>query len=107
MRIKFTLSERETIGIGVYQTTYETNIKLDNYPACGRLLERIEEMVLSQLGSSIEEAGRDSAYSMGLVVTRKRDLGMLLPGDNYSLVITESGCVKRLERGFQLQGDDL
>lgn len=107
MRVKFTFFEREAIGVGVYQTIYETNIRMENYPACGLLKGKLEEKLLAQFGSSLEEAEKDEAYSLNFIVSRKRDLGVLLPGDNYSLIITESGCIKRLERSFQIQGDDI
>lgn len=107
MRAKFTFYEKEALGIGVYQIVYETNIRMETYPACAMLKEKLEEKVLERLGCTLEASREDKAYSMDFIVPRKRDLGVLLPGENYSVVITCSNCIKRLERSFFIQGDDI
>jgi len=105
MRIKCTFFEKEIIGIGIYRIIYETNIRMDDYPACGMLKDKLEPLILEKMGCTVEEAREDDAYSLDFIVRRKKDLGILLPGDNYSLVITAGKCIKRMERAFQIQGD--
>ena len=103
MRIKYSFLEKEIIGIGVYRISYETNIRMEDYPACAMLKEKTEEKVLSQFGATLQEAREDSSYSMDYIVRKKAQLGVSVPGDNYTLVITSSKTIKRMERTFQIQ----
>ena len=105
MRIKFSFLERDIIGVGVYRILYETNIRMEDMPAFAQLRDRIEERVLQELGTTKEETSQDKAYSMDFIVRKKPQLGVSLPGDNYTLVVTSSTAVKRLKRTFTLQED--
>lgn len=105
MRIKFSFLEKESIGIGVSRIMYETNLRLDEMPGFAALKEKIEERVLNELGTSREEASKDKSYSMDLIVRKKPQLGVPLPGDNYTLAITTSTAVKRLVTTFIIQED--
>ena len=103
MRIKFSFIEREIIGVGVYRILYETNIRMEDMPGFAALKDRIEEKVLNELGTTKEEASLDNAYSMDFIVRKKPQLGVSLPGDNYTLVVTSSTSVKRLVKVFTIQ----
>lgn len=105
MRIKFTFLEKEIIGVGVYRIMYETSVRMEEMPGFAKLKEQVEERVLQVLGTTLEEAKADSAYSMDFIVRKKPQLGVSLPGDNYTLVVTTSTSIKRIERSFTLQED--
>ena len=105
MKIKFSFLEREIIGIGAYRVCYETNIRHEEMPGFGHIKDRIEERILLEFGTSLEEAMEDKAYSMTFIVRKKPQLGLSMPGDYYTLVITEGGCVKRLSKGFEITED--
>lgn len=105
MRIKFSFLEKETIGIGVSKIMYETNIKMEDYPAFSVLKQKYEDIILSYFGTTLEEAKSDKAYAMDFIVRKDRQLGVSLPGENYTLVITTSEAIKRMERVFVIQED--
>ena len=42
---------------------------------------------------------------MDFIVRKKPQLGVSLPGDNYTLVVTTSTSIKRIERSFTIQED--
>lgn len=105
MRIKFSFLEKEIMGVGVYRIMYETNVKMEEMPGFAKLKEQIEEKILQELGTTLEEAKADNAYSMDFIVRKKPQLGVPLPGDDYTLVVTTSTCVKRLVKTFIIQED--
>ena len=104
MRIKFSFLEKEQVGIGISMILYETSIKVEEFPGFADLLAKIEEPVLLKLGGNPEDARADNAYSMDLIVRKKGQLGLPMPGDNYTLLIT-GNTIKRIERAFYLEID--
>lgn len=102
MKIKLSFQEKEIMGIGVYRITYQTNIKMEERPDFASIKNKIEERVLSELGASLTEAKEDKAYSMDFIVRKRTELGISVPGDTYTLVITTSGCIKRLVKQMEI-----
>lgn len=105
MKFKFTFLEKEIIGIGAYRIQFETNIRMEEHPNFARIKEVLEDKILLELGTTKEAAEKDKAYSMDFIVKKKPQLGLSMPGDNYTLVITEGGCIKRITKGFTIQED--
>ncbi len=104
MQIKFTLLERDLIGIGVYRTVYETNVEVKSYPAIAMFKEKIKDGVFTELGIKPDAAATDDALSFSLTVPMSSQLGMRVPGTNYTLIITEKESITRLPESFRLQG---
>lgn len=102
MKFKFSFLEKEIIGIGAYRIQYESNIRMEEHPNFARIVEKLEEKILLELGTTPEEARADKAYSMDLIVKKKPQLGLSMPGDNYTLVITEGGCIKRITKQIEI-----
>lgn len=103
MQIKFTLLEREIIGIGVYKTVYETNVDVKSNPAIAMLRDQISEKIFTELGIKPDAAETDDALSLSLTVPMSSQLGMRVPSSNYMLVITEKKSITRLPESFRLQ----
>lgn len=103
MKARFTFLERENIGIGVFKTQYETNIHMEEYPNFAQLKAQMEERILLEFGTTLEEAKEDKAYSLDFIVKKKPQLPRPMPGDDYTLSITDSGCLHRLSREFYIE----
>lgn len=104
MHVKFTLLERDLIGIKTHRTIYETNIDVKSNPAIAILKDKIREGVMKELGINEEAAEKDSAFFLSLTVPQGSQLGVRVPSSNYMLVITDEESITRLPESFRLQG---
>lgn len=99
----FTIFEgRVLMGVGVYRTSYETDININSRPDIGALKKQIEDEVQRNLGIDKEVARKDPSYSMTLSIHLKPSLGKYVPQEIYILSITESDSITRLPVKFKI-----
>jgi len=95
MRYKFSLKERQFIGIDICRTIYETNIDVHSNVNLDVLRKAITDGVCMNLGID-----NPADVTMDFAVCLKSDLGLKYTDKNYTLVIHESGRIKRLPETF-------
>lgn len=104
MNIRFSLLMSDPISAGTYRTMYETNVDVKSNPAIAILKEQTEKQIQDILGIRPETAEKDKSYSMRYAVFQTSKLGVRVPEETYTLVITDSGSITRLPVEFRLQG---
>lgn len=100
MKYKFSLKERQFIGIDICRTTYETNIDIRRNTNLDILRKEITSGVCANLGID-----NPADVTMDFTVCLKSEIALKYTDKNYTLVIHESGRIKRLPESFTVNTD--
>jgi len=103
MKYKFSLQERQFVGIDITRTVYETNIGIREHVNIDMLRKAVTEGVCLNLG-----VDNPADISLDFTVSLKSEIGIKYTDKNYTLVIHESGRgrIKRLPETFQVDVKD-
>lgn len=100
MKYKFSLKERQFVSIDMCRTIYETNIGIKENVNLDMLRKQITDGVCLNLGID-----NPADVSMDFTVFLKSELTVKYTDKNYTLVIHESGRIKRLPETFTVDTD--
>lgn len=100
-KFKFSLRERQIVGMDVARTTYETNIGIKDHVSLDRLKKSVAEGICLNLGID-----NPADIHLDFAVSLKAEIGVKYTNQNYTLVIHESGRIKRLPEVFTVEAKD-